>query len=648
MSRLTPKAWLILVLVLLGGGFVLWLQLSLMTSLAALGFGAKGFTSSMTSAVDQIKAGSFEEAKADVSSADSSASAISFSASGPHMAFLSRVPGIGTAIENWQHLGEATDGITASTTELVDLYGDLSGKSGGKKIFSDGAIDIAQLEALPPRVEMVDLGMQTVVAQLEAVNTDGPAAGLLAKLKNKALDTAKPVQQAVNGLVGIAPLLPDALGANGVKRYLIAIDNQAEMRASGGAPLSLVLVEFDNGRITIPIKGQTSTQLFPPVNRPVTWWGPGGNPFFATNPRTAPFVVTNTHPSLLTSGREMAGAWAGGDFPKVDGVITLDLTAIGAMLDATGPIQSEAYGEVTGDKLGQILLIDAYAKFGQEDADARQAANQQLLDDLLNKLLSGDALVPAAQAVASTAPGRHFQVWADNSKLEQLAIDTGAAGEVKDPQTGDWSAMFTQNGNQSKVDVFQQRNVVVNVQLEENGSARVTQQMNVTNATPPDRPALGTFGKIGYETTWLKAAYIMYVPDAARNYGVNYPAGFAVRPFTNHKQFGRGFADDGYGQKLVRVVGWTPPGGQATVSVSYQLPAGTFTSTNAAEPLKYVLRADPQSLWLNSTITVRVTPPAGWAPVAQEGMQVTGGVAQVSAVQDAPVNVSIGFQRSGS
>ena len=648
MSRLTPKAWLILVLVLLGGGFVLWLQLSLVTSLAALGFGARGFQTSMTSAVDQIKAGSFTEAQSDVQSADGAAAAITFSSNGPHMALLAGVPGIGTAIENWQHLGQATDGITTSTAELVELYGDLSGKNGGQKIFSDGAVDIPRLQALPPRVARVDAGMQTVVAQLEAVNTSGPTAGLLGTLKTKALDTAKPVQQAVSALVGIAPLLPDALGANGVKRYLVAIDNQAEMRAAGGAPLSLALVEFDNGRITIPIKGTTSTQLFPPVNRPVTWWGPGGNPFFATNPRTAPFVVTNTHPSLLTSGREMAGAWAGGDYPKVDGVITLDLTAIGAMLDATGPIQSEVYGEVTGEKLGQILLIDAYAQFGQEDADARQAANQQLIDDLLPKLLSGDDLVPAAQAVASTAPGRHFQVWAANPQLEQLAINAGAAGEVTDPKTGDWSAMYTQNGNQSKVDVFQQRNVVVNVQLEENGSARVTQQLTVTNATPADRPALGTFGKIGYETTWLKAAYIMYVPDAAVNYGVNYPAGFAVRPFTNHKQYGRGFADDGYGQKIVRVVGWTPPGGQASVSVSYQLPAGTFTSTNAAEPLQYVLRADPQSLWLNSTITVRVTPPAGWSPIPEPGMKVTAGAAEVSAVQDAPVNVSIGFQRSRS
>ena len=61
-----------------------------------------------------------------------------------------------------------------------------------------------------------------------------------------------------------------------------------------------------------------------------------------------------------------------------------------------------------------------------------------------------------------------------------------------------------------------------------------------------------------------------------------------------------------------------------------------------------MLRADPQSIWINSTITVRVTPPAGFTPVAAPGMQVTEGTAQISAVQDAPVNVSIDFKRSGS
>ena len=259
---------------------------------------------------------------------------------------------------------------------------------------------------------------------------------MLDRVRDKALSEMEPVQQAVASLEGIAPVLPDALGANGVRRYLVAIGNQAEMRAAGGAPLTLVLVEFNEGRISIPIKGPTSTQLFPPLNAPVSWWGPAANPFFPGNPRTAPFVVTNTHPNMLFSAQEMAGAWTGGDYPPVDGVITLDLTAIAAVLDQTGSVESPVYGTVDGARLGQILLIDAYQEFGQEGATERQQANQELLDGLLDRLLSGDDLVSAAQAIASTAPGRHVQLWMRSPELQRLAMESGIAGVVDDPGTG--------------------------------------------------------------------------------------------------------------------------------------------------------------------------------------------------------------------
>jgi hypothetical protein len=422
------------------------------------------------------------------------------------------------------------------------------------------------------------------------------------------------------------------------------------MRASGGAPLSLVLVEFNDGRITIPIKGTTSTDLFPPVNRPVEWWGPAPNPFFPGNPRVRPFVVANTHPNLLYSAQEMAASWEGGDFPRVDGIVTIDLTAIAAVLDAVGPIQSPEYGEVTGDKLGQILLVDAYQEFGQEEAATRQQANQQLLDELLTKLLSGDDLVSTAKAIASTAPGRHFQLWMRDSRLEDLALRSGAGGEVSEPETGDWSAVYTQNGNQSKVDVFQQRNVLVTAQLALDGSARVTQQVTLTNATPADRPD-GPPERIGYETSWAKNAYILYIPDEARDYTLGYPQGFAVRPFRNHEQYGRGFAEDGFGHKLARVVGWTPPGGQTAVSVSYSMPPGSF-SASAGSPsvqldrLVYRLQAEPQALWTPSTITVRAAAPPGWTPVPIPGAKVSGTTIEVSAVQNAPVDVRLEFERS--
>lgn len=633
---------LVLALAGIAGLFVLWLQLGTLTSIVGLALGARTMQTSLSSAAAQITDGQFEGAKADAAQILSAADRIQGATGGAHLTVLGAVPGLATAVENLDNLATASSDAATSIDDVLTLFGDLSGKSGGDGIFKDGAIDIAKLNALPPRVDSIDTRITDAVLQLEGLVVTGPAAGPLAQVRERALDEVAPVQEAMGALVELAPQLPDALGANGVRRYLVAIGNQAEMRASGGAPLTLVLVEFDNGRITIPIKGQTSTQLFPPLNAPVRWWGPSGNAFFPSNPRNAPMVVTNTHPNLLFSGQEMAGAWEGGSYPPVDGVIAMDLTAIGAVLNATGPIESAAYGTVTGDQLGRILLIDAYEQFGQAEATARQEANQQLLDELLTRILSGGDLVSVAKAIGSTAPGRHFQVWLKDPGFERLAVRSGFGGTVFDPAVGDWSAVYTQNGNQSKVDVFQQRNTLVTVQLNADGSARVSQQATVTNATPPDRPALGTFGKIGYETTWLKAAYLLYVPDAAQNYTVQYPAGFAVRSFKGHRQFGRGFVDDGFGQKLVRVVGWTPPGGTAVVGVSYELPAGTFLKDGR---LSYQLQADPQSLFIAPSLTVRVTAPDGWRPVEDAGMQVTDGTAEVSAILDRTVRVGIDFEQ---
>ena len=627
------------------GAAILWLQAGLAFAFGQLASGAANLQDDLTDASDALVAGDYERGQVAYGDALAATERIEQAVTAPQLEFIGRFTGFDVAVANLERLSVAATDIAVATGELLTLYGDLSGKSGTTRIFTDGAIDLERLEELPDRVEFAQLQLLDAQKQLRGVRAETTAAQMLAEARDTALAETQPVITAVDALDRIAPFLPDALGGQGVRRYLVAIGNQAEMRAAGGAPLTLVLVEFDNGRISLPVQGQTSTQLFPPLNAPVQWFGPGYNPFFVKNQRNRPFVVTNTHPNMLFAGQEMAQAWAGGGYPQVDGVITLDLTAIAAVLDATGPVESAAYGTVTGDQIGEILLVDAYSDFGQSEALARQQANQELLDTLLTRLLGGEDLVAAAQAIASTAPGRHFQVWMRDSRLENLAIDSGAAGLVQDPEIGDWSAMYTQNGNQSKTDVFQQRNTLVWVTLAEDGSARVNQQLTMTNATPADRPE-GPPERIGYETSWVKNAYLMYVPDAARNYRASYPGDFAVRPFKGHsrRQLGSGWIDDGFGHKLIRIVGWTPPGGQSAVSVSYELPPGTF-STDNANVLRYRLQAEPQSLFIDPLLTVSVTPPPGWRVLDQAGMQVTDGTATVSAVQSGPVNVEMTFTR---
>lgn len=624
------------------GGFVLWMQAGLAWSAVNLAAGGYGLQANLSNAADGLTSGDYAGAQEFYEEAEASTVQMQKSVDIAPFEVAGRLPGLDVAIDNWRRAVDAASALTQATGDLITLYGDLSGKGDGPRIFSDGAIDLAMLESLPGRVESASVQLSSAHQALVDIRATTMPAQPFDRVRVKALEEMLPVEDAMGTLESIAPVLPDALGANGPRRYLIAIGNQAEMRASGGAPLNLIMVEFNEGRISIPIKGPTSTQLFPPLNAPVEWWGPGANPFFATNPRNAPFVVTNTHPNLLFSAREMAEAWVGGNYPPVDGVITLDLTAIAAVLDATGPVESDVYGTVDGERLGQILLIEAYQQFGQEGATERQEANQELLNGMLDRLLGGEDLVNAAQAITSTAPGRHFQAWLRNPDLERLAMRAGAAGQVDDPGVGDWSAVYTQNGNQSKVDVFQQRNVLVTVNMAEDGSARVTQQVTLTNATPPDRPE-GPPERVGYETSWLKNAYILYVPDQARDFRASYPSGFAVRPYRNHPQLGGGWVDDGFGHRMIRLVGWTPPGGQNAVSVSYTLPPGTFPIVDGT--LEYVLHAEPQSLFLPSTLSVTVTPPPGWTPVEAAGQIQQGTTATVSAVQDAPVDVTIRFTR---
>lgn len=643
-----PRAVIVLwgAAVLVVGGFILWLQVGLLASFGALAWSGNGLQSHLSGAAAGLTGGDYELGEAEFELANEATTLMLKSVDTTQVRLVAFMPGFSAAVQNWRKSVEASASISAATGELINLYGDLSGKSGGERIFTDGRVNIKRLEQLPAEVGAAKSRIDSAESLLRQLTVGTFATGILERIRNLGLRELEPVSQAVDSLNDIAPVLPSALGADGPKRYLIAVGNQAEMRASGGAPLTLIMIEFQDGQISIPLRGQTSTQLFPPINADINWFGPSLNPFFAQNPRNNPFVVTNTHPNFLYSAREMvqawSGSWAGASYPEVDGVVALDLTAIAAVLNATGPVESTEYGTVTGDQIGQILLVDAYANFGQDQADQRQAANQQLLDELLTRILSGSELVPAAQAIAGTAPGRHFQMWMREPQLERLALDAGAAGVVEDPNVGDWSAVYTQNGNQSKVDVFQQRNVLVRVNLAADGSAQVNQQLTLTNATPPGRPE-GPPEREGYETMWLKNAYIMYVPDAAREYRADYPVGFTVRPFRGHKQLGGGWVDDGFGHRMIRLVGWTPPAGQSAVSISYSLPPGTFTVENSAD-LTYTLHAEPQSLFTPGTITVSVTPPPGYSPIRVRGMDVTNSTATVSAVQDGPLDIGLTFE----
>jgi hypothetical protein len=235
------------------GGFVFWLQAGLAYSLSLLAGGGVGLQDHLSRAADGLTAGDYPGGEAEYELALESTKTIDRSITLPQIDLLSRLQGLNTAIDNWRAIVTAADEIAAATGELLSLYGDLSGQNGSQKIFSDGAVDVDRLEQVAPRVDSVLTELANAEQSLQSVDTTGAFAGPLDDIRSQALAEMQPVRTAVEVLVDIAPVLPQALGADGPRRYLVAIGNQAEMRASFGAPLTLLMVEFDDGRISIPV-----------------------------------------------------------------------------------------------------------------------------------------------------------------------------------------------------------------------------------------------------------------------------------------------------------------------------------------------------------------------------------------------------------
>jgi hypothetical protein len=507
------------------------------------------------------------------------------------VAGLRRLPVAGGAARDLDHLVAAAGLVVKSSDQLLTAYEEVSGE--GHPLLRDRHVDLARLPALRQRVDAAATSLQAAERELRQVNGDLPGLGWIAAKRDSTLHEVVPARRDLDHAGAVLARLPAALGADGPKRYLLAMSNESELRASGGAPLSLAVLTFDNGTISVGKSVQSED-----LPTKLTWQGAPGSPFNDPDgTRTNRFANASVHPDFRTAGQDLMGAAHAAGLPRLDGVVSVDVRAIAEVLRVTGPLPSAAYGEITAGNVGNKLLVEAYARYAQ-DQNVRQGLNDQLQVALIDRLLDGQAALPVLRALAGSAQGRHVQIYTADRALEDQIATLGAGGVVR-ADTGDIVGVFSQNGNGSKVDVFQRRTIRVRVTLAADGSAHVTQTVQVSNEVPADRAAVKA--RSGYLTGWSLNAYYLCLPAGARSPRLSSPTeGFAVVPFN-----GSTWVDDGYGHRLARMIGKLAPDAHGEIELSYDLPPGTFRGKDGT--VTYSLHALTQPLWWPATLDLRVT-----------------------------------------
>ncbi len=547
----------------------------------------------LAAAQDSLKAEDLDAAKAHIASARVHVAEASTRVNGFGGDVWRWVPVAGGAVKDVRHLVDALDQATSIAEIGADLYPDVMESD---SLVRDGTVDLAQLQHILDGVNRAGLHLHAAADDLDAVQGTTPIVGdQVLAARDAARERVDPLRTTYDEAKPVLQALPDVLGGEGERTYIVAMMNPSELRYSGGATLTLATLIMKDGKATFgdPV---TNEDVSSDGRQFIKWPKVKGNPFH--QPGKTRLVNATFSPNWSQSGEELLRAWQTRFGQQADGVVAIDLQALARLMSLTGPVQVPEIGELNAGNLVQVLA-GSYDTYNMPEE--RRAINAAVVPAFREKLFQGGGqLTQKFQVLADAAKGRHFAMYFRDHRLQDAFEERHLAGDLS-TDTHDYVGVFTQNLNGSKADYWQRRLVDSDVKLHADGSADVDLTVTVQNPSPPwvHTPDPVDDPKLGYYTRYAGNAIGVFLPDGAEVQGQARIRDVPFRPIVRH------VLDRPYFVRKVML----DPGGQAVLTVSYHVPAAATVDGDA---LRYGLAIDPQSLVNPEAVKVTLHVPEGY------------------------------------
>ena len=408
---------------------------------AALALSAKDVKSQAETALSNVNgiqtaiAGQdFATAAKNASNLQSSAQAMNMELSSPVWDVAAMLPVVGSDVKGVQTIASAL--ADASDNAIVPLTSSLSTTPPSACIDADGKLNIAAITTLLGAIQNGAPAMQRCTDELSSL----PAFHIekLQKLVGPAQEKITGINDVFQEANTFAPIIGSMLGANGNRTYLLAAQNTAEIRASGGFPGSMGTVSIDNGAIELGdftkvydmMAEETPAQcaitdeenaLFYPWYTQYSW----DNSFNPDYPR-------------------VAGIWAAAYQEKteqsVDGVISITPTMVQDLLAATGDSFTLSDGTtIDGTNATKVLQHDLYWKYlssgsnmseGNDLCDARFAEAAEYAFDSALENMNASSLMKLVSTMMGGLEDRRVMIWLADATEQGYIEDMGYSGSM--------------------------------------------------------------------------------------------------------------------------------------------------------------------------------------------------------------------------
>jgi hypothetical protein len=377
----------------------------------------------LTAAVDHLTDGRTARAQASVERAQDAASTARTHSSGPVWWLASKLPQIGDDVTAVRVVSAVADDLTADTLPgLVEVSGSLTPES---LVPSRGRIDLPVVEEAAPALSAGAASIRSASGRVEGLDTEG----LIGQLRGPVVDLQEKLSSAASAseaAATAAELMPPMLGADGKRSYLMIFQNNAEIRAQGGMPGAMALLEADAGKLDMVRQGRPrDIGTFPDAPFDLTAEERElFTPRIAVFPHDTVFV-----PHFPRSSELLVQMWEARQPETVDGVLSLDPVALSYLLRATGPIALESGYRLTSANAVDVLMRDVYLEV--PDDDAQNAIFDEAARKVFAALRSGRVDAPALlDAMTRAVEERRLMLWSDHPEEQDRITRSTIAGTL--------------------------------------------------------------------------------------------------------------------------------------------------------------------------------------------------------------------------
>jgi hypothetical protein len=346
-----------------------------------------------------------------------------------------------------------------------------------QKVIQSGRVDLAVLARLSAhldRAARASARAQTLVDTRQRLLLPSVADGV-----GQARERVGQLDAALSSAQRALLVAPAMLGQSGPRHYFVAVQNNAEARATGGLIGAFALVTTDHGLIRLERTGtntelKTAAKHVPSDPKAAKLWKGLGS--------TGAWYAANFTPHFPDAASNIAGLWEAQSGQRVDGVLALDPVVMSELLRATGAVRLRDGRRVDASSVGPFVWHDEYLRY--PDLAERKDVLSSLAGVLFRKVVLVREPLPLIRAFTRVGQSGHFFVWSRHAD-EQAQLAKGRVGGLLPKADVPYLSVLTQNFAGNKLDYYVRRRVSVRSV----GAGQIEVEVRLRNEAPPGLPA---------------------------------------------------------------------------------------------------------------------------------------------------------------